>query len=124
MPRDLLAEWLGRGNFRGNIQSVRCLQIVQAIPRIWTLLWGPLVTLSVIATGNHYLLDAAAGLFVTALAYAATRLSDRLLRLRKPSEERVPRRLVRLPRPAAEPWRSSWPVLTDASLNRRRPPAG
>jgi hypothetical protein len=41
------------------------------------LAWGPIVTLAVIATGNHYLFDAAAGLLVTALAYTATRLISR-----------------------------------------------
>ena len=35
--------------------------------------WGPLVSLSVVATGNHYLFDIAAGLAVTALGYAVGR---------------------------------------------------
>ena len=42
------------------------------------LMWGPLVTLSVVATGNHYLFDVATGLLVTGLAYAAVRASSRL----------------------------------------------
>jgi membrane-associated phospholipid phosphatase len=42
------------------------------------LLWGPLVSLSVVATGNHYLFDIAAGLAVTALGFAAGRLPIRL----------------------------------------------
>jgi hypothetical protein len=37
------------------------------------LLWGPLVTLSVVATGNHYVFDIGAGLVVTALGYAVGR---------------------------------------------------
>jgi membrane-associated phospholipid phosphatase len=37
------------------------------------LLWGPLVTVAVIATGNHYVFDVVAGLLVTGVAYAATR---------------------------------------------------
>jgi membrane-associated phospholipid phosphatase len=37
------------------------------------LLWGPLVSLSVVATGNHYLFDIAAGLAVTALGFAVGR---------------------------------------------------
>jgi membrane-associated phospholipid phosphatase len=60
------------------------------------LLWGPLVTLSVIATGNHFLFDAAAGLLVAAIAYSLTRLPGhvRLDRFR-------PRRRTRLvPQPA------------------------
>jgi PAP2 superfamily len=35
--------------------------------------WGPLVTLAVIATGNHYVFDVATGLLVSAVAYALTR---------------------------------------------------
>ena len=35
------------------------------------LLWGPLVSLSVVATGNHYVFDLAAGLAVTAAGFAA-----------------------------------------------------
>jgi membrane-associated phospholipid phosphatase len=44
------------------------------------LAWGPLVSLSTIATGNHYVFDLAAGLAVTvlggAIAFAVT--ADRL----------------------------------------------
>jgi hypothetical protein len=36
------------------------------------------VTLSVLATGNHYVFDVAAGLLVTAAGFAAGRLTDRL----------------------------------------------
>jgi membrane-associated phospholipid phosphatase len=42
------------------------------------LLWGPLVSLSVVATGNHYFFDIAAGLAVTALGFAAGRVPIRL----------------------------------------------
>jgi membrane-associated phospholipid phosphatase len=42
------------------------------------LLWGPLVTLAVIATGNHYVFDVAAGLFVTAAGFTVGRLTNRL----------------------------------------------
>jgi hypothetical protein len=38
--------------------------------------WGPLVTLSVIATGNHYLFDVAAGLLVTGVGFWAGRLTS------------------------------------------------
>jgi PAP2 superfamily len=38
------------------------------------LLWGPVVTLAVIATGNHFVFDALAGLAVTALGFAAGEL--------------------------------------------------
>jgi membrane-associated phospholipid phosphatase len=46
------------------------------------LLWGPLVSLSVVATGNHYLFDIAAGLAVTAAGYAVGR--SRIVRLAWP----------------------------------------
>jgi len=53
------------------------LALARAFERRWAkglaLLWGPLVSLSVVATGNHYLFDIAAGLAVTALGYAAGR---------------------------------------------------
>jgi PAP2 superfamily len=49
--------------------------------RPWTkalvLLWGPLVTLAVVATGNHYFFDAATGLLVAAMAFATTRAVGR-----------------------------------------------
>jgi membrane-associated phospholipid phosphatase len=44
------------------------------------LTWPPLVALSVIATGNHYVFDIAAGLLVTGLGFAAGRLPPRLSR--------------------------------------------
>lgn len=37
--------------------------------RALALLWGPIVTLSVLATANHYVFDAAAGLLVTAIGF-------------------------------------------------------
>jgi PAP2 superfamily len=42
------------------------------------LLWAPLVTLAVLATGNHYLFDVAAGLLTVGVAFCAQR-SARLL---------------------------------------------
>jgi membrane-associated phospholipid phosphatase len=57
-----------------------------ALRRPWAkalaLLWGPVVSLSVVATGNHYVFDIAAGLLVTALGFFLGRL--RLPRLRRP----------------------------------------
>src|SRR5512132_1003305 len=53
-----------------------------ALRRRWAkglaLLWGPLVGLAVVATGNHYIFDIAVGLLVTALGFAAGRLAARL----------------------------------------------
>jgi hypothetical protein len=42
--------------------------------RLAALLWGPLVLLSVVATGNHFVFDAFAGLLVTAAGYGVGRL--------------------------------------------------
>ena len=42
------------------------------------LLWGPLVTLAVVATGNHFVFDAAAGLAVTAAGFSAGVLLPRV----------------------------------------------
>jgi membrane-associated phospholipid phosphatase len=50
--------------------------------KVLALLWGPLVSLSVVATGNHYLFDIAAGLAVTAAGFAAGRLPLYLSRQR------------------------------------------
>ena len=58
------------------------IALASALERRWAkalaLLWGPLVSLSVVATGNHYLFDIAAGLVVTVLGYAAGVLAGRL----------------------------------------------
>jgi hypothetical protein len=48
--------------------------------KVLALLWGPLVSLSVVATGNHYVFDIAAGLVVTGLGFAAGRLPLRFSR--------------------------------------------
>jgi membrane-associated phospholipid phosphatase len=50
--------------------------------RALALLWGPIVSLAVVATGNHYLFDIAAGLAVTALGFVAGQLPERLARRR------------------------------------------
>ena len=42
------------------------------------LMWGPLVCLTVVATGNHYVFDIAAGLAVAVAGYGAGRLLQRL----------------------------------------------
>jgi hypothetical protein len=57
------------------------LALAGALPHRFTralaLSWGPLVTLSVVATGNHYVFDVAVGLAVTALGYAVGRFATR-----------------------------------------------
>jgi PAP2 superfamily protein len=62
------------------------LAIAAAVRHRWVkalaLLWGPLVTLAVVATGNHFLFDAAAGLVVTLAGFAAGTLLPRVARRR------------------------------------------
>jgi membrane-associated phospholipid phosphatase len=48
--------------------------------RVLALLWCPLVCLSVVATGNHYVFDIAAGLLVTVAGYFVGTLPARLRR--------------------------------------------
>jgi hypothetical protein len=45
--------------------------------KVLALLWGPTVALAVLATGNHYLFDIAAGLLTTPAGFAAARLIRR-----------------------------------------------
>jgi PAP2 superfamily len=61
------------------------------------LLWGPLITVAVIATGNHFVVDAGAGVLVTAVAHALTRALPRLS-LERPRTNRPAPLLV--PQPA------------------------
>ena len=42
--------------------------------RVVALLWGPVVLLSVVATGNHFVFDAVAGLAITAIGYGVGRV--------------------------------------------------
>jgi PAP2 superfamily protein len=42
--------------------------------RVAALLWGPLVLLSVVATGNHFVFDAIAGLLITVAGYGVARV--------------------------------------------------
>jgi PAP2 superfamily len=62
------------------------IAVAATLRRRWTkalaLMWGPLVTLSVVATGNHFVFDAAAGLLATGLAFALTELTRSALRSR------------------------------------------
>jgi hypothetical protein len=48
--------------------------------KILAVMWGPVVMLWVVATGNHYVFDVAVGLLVTALAYGATQKAHLLRR--------------------------------------------
>jgi membrane-associated phospholipid phosphatase len=59
------------------------IALAMAASRWWVkglaLLWGPAVALAVVATGNHFVVDVVAGLFVTALGYCAGRLVSGLV---------------------------------------------
>jgi hypothetical protein len=52
--------------------------------RAVALLWGPIVTLAVVATGNHFVFDAAAGLAASALGYGLVLIAARM-RVRRPA---------------------------------------
>lgn len=66
--------------------------------RVLWLAWGPLVTLTVIATGNHFVFDVIAGLCATALGYCiggvGAKTMDRIAAAARS-------RSLRLPRPQA-----------------------
>jgi membrane-associated phospholipid phosphatase len=59
------------------------MALAAAARRPWTkalaLAWGPIVALSVVATGNHYVFDIAAGLLVSAAGYVVGPAVARLL---------------------------------------------
>lgn len=63
--------------FYNPFAAVPSLHVGFAFAVSLALSWGPLVTLSVVATGNHYVFDIAVGLAVTALGYAAGRFATR-----------------------------------------------
>src|SRR4051794_3226520 len=48
------------------------------------LLWGPIVTLAVVATGNHFVFDAAAGIVASAAGYGFAIMAARI-RIRRPT---------------------------------------
>jgi len=50
-----------------------CCALRASWARALALAWGPLVSLAVVATGNHYIFDTATGLLTTAVAYAISR---------------------------------------------------
>jgi hypothetical protein len=82
--------------------SHRCL-------RVLALAWGPLVTLAVVATGNHFIFDAVAGLFVTAVAFGLSRGLNRI-----PARVRVPAHWRTAPLGASITERPVWSVTPRA----------
>jgi membrane-associated phospholipid phosphatase len=66
------------------------IALAAAARRPWTkalaLTWGPIVSLAVVATGNHYVFDIVAGLLVSVLGYLVGPLVGRLAaRARRPA---------------------------------------
>lgn len=61
--------------FAISIASLATLKSLTA--RTLAVLWGPVVTISVIATGNHYVLDVGAGLLAVALGFGLARYVSR-----------------------------------------------
>jgi membrane-associated phospholipid phosphatase len=59
--------------------------------RALALLWGPLVAAAVLATGNHFLLDAVAGVLAVALAHGLSRLPARRPRRPRSCSRSAPR---------------------------------
>jgi len=54
------------------------------VARTLALLWGPTIGLAVVATGNHFVFDIAAGLVASALGYVAGRVIARAPLARPP----------------------------------------
>jgi hypothetical protein len=60
------------------------------IARTLALLWGPTIGLAVVATGNHFVFDIAAGLVASAVGYVAGRAATRV-RVPRPTASLGPR---------------------------------
>jgi PAP2 superfamily protein len=84
------------------------------------LLWGPLVTVAVIATGNHFVFDAVAGLAVTALGFGAGELAAARS---SASQEKsaATRRAVGRGSRASAPALGCSPSASTTSLDHRNP---
>jgi PAP2 superfamily len=54
------------------------------LARVVALLWGPTIAVAVVATGNHFVFDIAAGLVASALGYAAGSAATRAAGRRSP----------------------------------------
>ena len=82
------------------------IAVAVALRRPWAkalaLLWGPTVTLAVVATGNHFLFDIAAGLLVTAAGFVAGCFAARLP-ARRSQTRRRPARSTGRARPTGSP---------------------
>jgi hypothetical protein len=81
-----VARWVFAGDLAPAREQARWIVDLER-DAVLALLWGPLVSLSVVATGNHYFFDIAAGLAVTAVGFAAGRLP---LYLSRPGPTPIP----------------------------------
>jgi PAP2 superfamily len=70
--------WLLSNGFAVAIGIALAAAARRRVTRALCLLWGPLVCLAVVATGNHYVFDIAAGLLVAGAGYVVGRLPRRL----------------------------------------------
>ena len=61
----------------GDLVRFRLAAAKRPLTKALAMLWGPLVCLTVVATGNHYVFDIAAGLVVAAAGYGAGQLFRR-----------------------------------------------
>ena len=60
--------------------------------RLLALLWGPAIGLAVVATGNHFVFDIAAGLVASVAGYALGTVAARATAARSPRTVRMPLR--------------------------------
>jgi hypothetical protein len=60
------------------------------VARTLALLWGPTIGLAVVATGNHFVFDIAAGIVASAVGYVAGRAVSRV-RIPRPTTALGPR---------------------------------
>jgi membrane-associated phospholipid phosphatase len=65
------------------------------VTRLLCLLWGPLVCLSVVATGNHYVFDIVAGLVVAGAGLLVGPLPERWFRARRRRRRAIPAPVLR-----------------------------
>jgi hypothetical protein len=73
--------------------------------RVAGALWGPLVTVTVVATGNHYVLDAVAGVLLIGLSFAVVGLrAPRARALVAAVGSRLPAAATARPAPALVRW--------------------
>ena len=67
----------------------RCSRVLKNPVLRWAaLLWGPIVGLAVVATGNHFVFDAVAGLAAAALGYGLVLMAARI-RVKRPTPPRA-----------------------------------